>query len=125
MININCEVKYNKKTMNGLAVIPDDILFAIASQTLSFAVSREIIPIGKTHNLLESSTEFGVHRAKGDMTIGSPTSYATRVWNLPQATTKWTNKGKAHNRWYAYTLKKYGKTFIDNAINQSWRKDML
>ena len=109
-MEITYEFKWNQKTKNGLNNICDDILYAIAKQVLDTAVSTETIPID-TKNMRNLSVAYGVHRKHGDMIIGSPTSYATRVWNLPQQTTNWTNKGKAHNKWYAYTLKKYGKTF--------------
>lgn len=123
-MDVQVEFKWNPKVQKGLKVISDDILYEIAKQTLGFAISREIVPIGKTHDLIRSSAEYGVHRAKGDMTIASTTFYAKYVWNFPQSPTKWTNKGKAHNKWYAYTLKKYGQVFINNAINQAWKKDM-
>jgi len=123
-MDVSVEFKWNPKVQNGLKVIPDDILYEIAKQTLDFAVSQEVVPIGETHDLIRSSADYGVHRAKGNMTIASTTPYAKYVWNMPQATTNWTNKGKAHNKWYAYTLKKYGQVFINNAITKSWRKDM-
>lgn len=123
-MDVSVEFKWNPKVQNGLKKIPDDILFEIAKQTLDYAVSQEIVPIGKTHDLIRSSTEYGVHRSKGDMTIASTTPYAKYVWNLPQGTTKWTNKGKAHNKWYARALKKHSSTIINNAIYKSWRKDM-
>ena len=123
-MDVSVEFKFNQKVLNGLKVMPDDVLFEIAKQTLDFAVSQEVVPIGETHDLIRSSEEYGVHRAKGDMTIASTTHYAKYVWNMPQATTHWTNEGKAHNKWYAYTLKKYSQVFINNAIYKSWRKDM-
>lgn len=123
-MEVTYEFNMNPKTKQGLKNISDDILFAIASQTLDISISKEIIPIGKTHHLLESSKEFGVHRNHNDMTIGSSTDYATYVWNLPQKTTNWTNEGKAHSQWYAYTLKAYGQVIINNAIEQAWKENM-
>ena len=122
-MNVSYEFKWNPKVYNGLKKMPDDILFEIAKQTLDMAVSTEAIPID-TKKMRNLSVEFGVRKHPGDMIIGSPTGYASRVWVMPQSTTNWTNKGKAHNKWYAYILKKYGQTFIDNAISKSWKKDM-
>lgn len=123
-MDVSVEFRFNQKVLNGLKIMPDDVLFEIAKQTLDFSISQEIVPIGETQKLIESSAEYGVHRSKGDMTIASTTHYAKYVWNMPQATTHWTNEGKAHNKWYAYTLKKYSQVFINNAIYKSWRKDM-
>ena len=113
----------NKKTELGLQNISDDFLFAVADQVLEFSISKEIIPIN-THKMETKSRAYGVHRNKGDMVIGSPTDYATRVWNLPQETTHWTNQGKAHSQWYAYTIKQYGQVIIDNALNRAWKENM-
>lgn len=122
-MEVTFEFKWNKKTADGLDKIPDDILFSLAKQTLDTSVSIEAIPID-TKEMRNKSVGYGVHRSHNDMTIGSPTSYAMYVWNLPQKTTHWTNKGKAHSQWYAYTLKKYGKVFIENAIEQAWKENM-
>lgn len=117
------EFKWNPKVKNGLKVIPDDILYSIAKQTLDF--SKPLIPMSKIPNhagtLMRSSFAQGVRGSKGDYYIGSYTNYAKSVWNMENV--NWTTPG-TNNKWFARALKKHSQTIINNSINQSWKKDM-
>ena len=120
-MSLSVEFKWNPVVQKGLQKIPDDILYEIAKQTLDMTLSNESIPY-KTGDLYRSSASGGVRGGKGDYYIGSYTKYAKHVWNMPQST-NWTNK-KSKSKWYAYNLKKYSATIINNSITKSWRKDM-
>lgn len=115
--------QWNDKVKKGLNRIPDDILYSIARQTLD--MSYPLIPMSDIPNhsghLRRASIYGGVSGSNGDYVIGSYTHYASSVWKMTNV--NWTTPG-TNNKWYARTLNKHGKTIIDNAINQSWRKDM-
>lgn len=122
-MDVNCELKWNPKVHFGLKKIPSDILYSIAKQTLDMSIP--MIPMSKKKGhagtLRRSSVRGGVRGSKNDYYIGSYTKYAKHVWNMENV--NWTTPG-TNNKWYARTLKKYSSTIINNAINQSWRKDM-
>lgn len=119
-MEVSYEFKWNPRTKKGLEKIPDDILYSIASQTLD--LSYPLIP-KDSKKMAISSKAGGVRGGNGDFYIGSYTSYATIVWNLPQGRTNWTTPGTG-NKWFARGLKKYGNVIINNAINRSWKEDM-
>lgn len=123
MMEIDAEVHLNPKVMNGLKRIPDDILYSMAKQTLD--LSQPMIPMSKTKDhagtLRRSTASGGVRGGNGDFYIGSYTNYASSVWKMENV--NWTTPG-TNNKWFARTLKRYNATIINNAINQSWRKDM-
>lgn len=119
MISSNVEVVWNPKVMKGLTIISDDILYTIAKQTLD--LSRPIIP-KDTGKMRTSTASGGVRGENGDFYIGSYTSYASHVWGMPEST-NWTTPG-TNNKWFARTLKQHNAVIVNNAINQSWRKDM-
>lgn len=121
-MEITTEFQWNEKTRKGLNKVPDDILYSVARMTLDYTVSQKLIP-RDTGKMERSSISGGVRGSSGDFYIGSFTNYASRVWNLPQATTNWTNP-TSKSQWYAYTLKKYGTSIIDNSINKSWKENM-
>lgn len=124
-MDVDAELRLNSKVMGGLKRIPDDILYTIANETLSF--SENIIPMSKMKNhagtLRRSTASGGVKGGNGDYYIGSYTSYAKYVWNMPSGT-NWTTPG-TNNKWFARALKQNQAVIINNAINKSWRKDML
>lgn len=117
-MEITYEFQWNTKVRLGLKKIPDDILYSVARQTLD--LSYPIIPKDTT-TMARSSMSNGVRGGNGDFYIGSFTDYASYVWKMENV--HWTTPGTT-NKWFARTLNKNGKTIIDNAINQSWRKDM-
>ena len=117
-MEITYEFQWNQKVKNGLKTIPDDILYSIARQTLD--LSYPIIP-KDTKKMSISSISNGVKGSDGDFYIGSFTNYASSVWKMTNV--NWTTPG-TDNKWFARALNKHSKTIIDNAVNQSWRKDM-
>ena len=119
-MEVSYEFKWNPITKKGLERIPDDILYSIAVQTLD--LSYPMIP-KDSKKMAISSKAGGVKGGNGDFYIGSYTNYAKYVWKMPQGKTNWTTPGTS-NKWFARGLKKYGSTIINNAINQSWKKDM-
>lgn len=122
-MDVSVQLKWNPKVQNGLKVIPDDILFSIAKQTLDMSVP--MIPMsnikGHAGTLRRSSQSGGVRGGNGDYYIGSYTKYAKRVWNMENV--NWTTPG-TNNKWYSRALKKHQKVIVSNAINQNWRKDL-
>lgn len=125
-MEISIQVIPDKKTMAGLSVIPDRVMFQIARQTLDMA--RPVLipksPVGtKTSgNLRTSSVTGGVRGSGGEYYIGSYTRYASYVWNMPDST-NWSFKGSG-NHWYTRTIKKHGKTITENAINRGWKESL-
>lgn len=122
-MDASVQVKWNPITKKGLSKIPDDILYKVAKQTLD--MSAPMIPMsnikGHSGTLRRASFSRGVRGGRGDYYIGSYTYYAKYVWNMEGV--HWTTPG-TNNKWFARTLKKHSKTIVDNAINQSWKKDM-
>lgn len=124
-MDVLCEFEWNRKTKKGLEVLPDNILYSIAKQTLD--ISYPSIPMSNLVNhagtLRRASMSGGVKGGNGDYYIGSYTKYASIVWNRDDTTTNWTTPG-THSQWYARTLQKKGQIILDNAINQTWKENM-
>lgn len=120
MINCNVEFKPNVKTQNGLKKVPDVVLYTIAREVLD--MSQTIIPKDKG-KLRSSSMSAGVRGVPGDYYIGSYTDYASYVWQMPDATTNWTEPG-THSQWYIRTMKEKGEVIINNAVNRAWKETM-
>ena len=123
-MDVDAELKLNPKVMNGLKVIPDDILFTIARETLDFSQPKIPKSNAKNHagTLRRATSSGGVRGGNGDYYIGSYTNYAKYVWNMSNV--HWTTPG-TNNKWFARTLKEKGSVITNSAINKSWRKDML
>lgn len=111
----------NLKTERNLSKLPDQVVFGVAKNTLDLTISKEFIP-RKSKDMLRSSEAGGVRGSNSQYYIGSFTDYASYVWKMPQST-NWTNK-QSKSQWYAYTLKVYGKTILDNAVNKAWKDNM-
>ena len=118
-MEVKASFEPNILTERKLKEIPNDVLYAVAKETLDMTLSKNYIPF-KSGDMNRSSASGGVRTCEGGYYIGSFTDYATRVWNLPQETTNWTNKD-SKSKWYAYTLKVHGKTILDTAVNQAWK----
>lgn len=119
-MEVSVQVVPNPKTMAGLKVLPDRVMYQIARETLD--MSQPIIPLGATHKLRGTSMAMGVRGSSGNYYIGSYTSYASAVWDMPDST-NWTTPG-TNNKWYTRTLKKHGKSITENAINRGWSESM-
>ena len=126
-MEVSCKLEWNKQTKNGLDRIPDEILYAIAKETLDFSIP--MIPMsdikGHSGTLRRSSGKgmSGVHKTSDGCYIGSFTNYASSVWKMNDTTTNWTTD-KTHSQWFARTLKKDGATIVDTAISQAWKETM-
>lgn len=114
----------NVITEQKLKKIPNEVLFAVAKQTLDFSIPSIPMSVGKATSgtLRRTSVQGGVRQCDGGYYIGSFTDYATRVWNLDDNTTNWSTPG-THSQWYARTLKNKGKVILDNAVNQVWKDE--
>ena len=121
-MDVSVEFKWNPRTKRGLQTIPSTMLYTIARETLDISESTSIIP--KDTGRMRTTSMAGGVRNSGlnEYYIGSFTDYASYVWNMPSST-NWTTPG-SNNKWYARTLKKHGQTIINNAINQSWKREM-
>lgn len=115
----------NLLTERKLNELPGEVLYTIARQTLD--MSFQTIPLSNKKNrgnLRVSSLEKGVlSDGYTGYAIGSFTDYASRVWNMNDLTTNWTTPG-THSQWYARTIKQYGKTILDTAVNRAWKENM-
>lgn len=123
-MEIIAEFQPNKQTEQKLERIPDDVLFAVARQTLDLSIP--IIPLSVGHptsgSLRRTSAQGGVRSCDGGYYIGSFTDYASYVWMMDDETTNWTTSG-THSQWYARTLKEKGKVILENAVNQAWKDE--
>ena len=115
----------NPQVKTALRKMPSDFLRCTATQTLNFSVPHIPMSNRKNHSgtLRRETLGQGVRGADKDFYLTSNTSYASSVWVMDDATTNWTTPD-THSQWFAYTLKRYGTTIIDNAINQSWKENM-
>lgn len=122
-MEIYYDLQWNESALKGLKKIPNDTLYAIARQTLDR--SYPLIPMsnikGHAGTLRRSSMSGGVRGSNGDYYIGSYTDYASSVWKMTNV--HWTTPG-TNNQWFTRTLKQYGTTIIDSAINKSWKDNM-
>ena len=117
----------NLKTEHNLEKLPDEILFTVARETLDYSIPH--IPMSKmkdhagTLRRSSGTGESGVHKTSGGYYIGSFTTYASHVWNMDDLTTNWSTPN-THSKWFAYTLRQYGQTILDNAVKQEWKENM-
>lgn len=118
-LEVKVEVRPIMRTMTGLQKIPDRVMYKVARQTLDLSYST--IPRRKG-KLRTSSMSAGVKGSNGDYYIGSYTSYAKYVWDMP-SWTNWTTPG-TNNKWFSRTLQRHSYTIMRNAINQGWRELM-
>ena len=124
-MEVTYEVVPNQRTMNGLKRLPDRVLYTVAEQVLSMSETlTPMSPAGtKTRGQLRRTSQAGgVRGGNGSYYIGSYTSYASYVWNMPDST-NWTTGG-TNNKWFTRTLKRHKATITDNAINRGW-KDVM
>ena len=121
-MEVKAEFEPNLKTQNGLKNLPNAFLYTVAKETLDMTDSLQYFPV-KRGVLERTSMAVGVKGTEGGYYIGSFTEYASRVWDLPQETTNWTNPN-TKSKWYAYTLKNYGQLIIDTAIERAWKENV-
>ena len=117
-MDVTYAFQWNPKVYKGLQVIPDRILYQVAKETLDRSVPS--IPM-RSGDMRKTSIAGGVRGSSQDFYIGSFTNYASHVWKMNNV--KWTIPG-TNGQWYARTLKQYGTSIIDSAINKSWREVM-
>ncbi len=123
------EVSYtfeeNKQVTKALKEMPSDFLYSVANQVLSFSMKHIPMSDIKNHSgtLRRETANQGVRGEGTDYYLKSNTDYASYVWSLNDVSTNWTTPD-THSQWFAYTLKRYGSTIIDNAVNQSWKENM-
>ena len=123
-MEVTAKFEPNLKTERNLSKLPDEVLKEVALQTLDFAYPT--IPLSNRKNsgkLRLTSKEHGAQKGYGGYYIGSFTDYASYVWKMSQTKTNWSTPGTG-SQWYARTLKKHGKTIIDNAVNKAWKDNM-
>lgn len=119
MSYVSVEVKLNKGTLDKIDNLPDKVVYKIARKTLDYSVA--VIPMSRglktSGQLRRDSVAYGVRGSNGDYHIGSPTSYANRVWNFNDKTTNWTTPN-THSKWFLYALKTHQKSIVENSINE-------
>lgn len=124
MSYVSVELNLNKDALQRIENLPDKVLYKMARKTLDY--SNRHIPMSQglktSGQLRRQSMAYGVKGTTGDYYIGSPTSYANRVWKLPDKSTNWTTQG-THSKWFLYTLKTYKKSIVDSAINEAVKEN--
>ena len=124
MSYVSVELNLNKDALQRIENLPDKVLYKMARKTLDY--SNRHIPMSQglktSGQLRRQSMAYGVKGTTGDYYIGSPTSYANIVWNLPDKTTNWTTQD-THSKWFLYTLKTYKKSIVDSAINEAVKEN--
>lgn len=113
------EFQPNKATEKALLGLPNDIMYKVARITLDMSMAKVPMSRGKnTSGTLRRSTSlYGVRGSNGDYSIGSATSYAKYVYNMPE-TTHWTTPG-TNSKWFHRTFKVHQATIIKSAIDQT------
>lgn len=114
----NPEVKKAWKTL------PSDFLEGVATQVLSFTTPHIPQSTGKHGGTMQRDTvAHGVRGSDKDYYLTSGVDYASYVWVMNDDTTHWSTPN-THSQWFAYALKRYGQTIVQNAIDQSWKENM-
>lgn len=123
---VGVELILDQSAVQKIKNLPDKCLYEIARRTLDFSINY--IPksniVGHAGTLRKASFSNGVRGSNGDYYISSEsptTPYASRVWNLPDATTHWTTPG-THSAWFDYTIKSFRYSIVNQAIDKV-RKD--
>ena len=119
MSYVSVELKFNKNTLNKIDNLPDKVVYKIARKTLDY--SNSVIPMSRglstSGQLRRDTMAYGVHGSDGNYYIGSPTSYANRVWHYNDSTTNWTTPN-THSKWFNVALKRHQKSIVENSINE-------
>ena len=115
----NIEYIPNKKTEKILLELPDDTAYAIARITLDFSMKKVPMSRGKATSgqLRRSTMAYGVRGSNKNYSIGSATSYAKYVYNMPDGT-HWTTPGTSQ-KWFHRMFKRHQATIIKTAISQT------
>ena len=126
MSTVSVELKLNNKTLLEIEELPDKVLYKMARMTLDY--SNTIIPMSRglktSGQLRRDSMAYGVRGSNGDYYIGSPTRYASHVWNLPAIGTNWTTPNTT-SKWFEVALKRHKATIVDNSIEQAKKESNL
>ena len=116
---MSVEYKPNLRTEQKLLNMGDTVMYKVARMTLDVAVPH--IPMSRglptSGQLRRSSMVYGVRGQDGHYTIGSVTSYAIYVYNMPNGT-NWTTPN-TYGKWFHKTFNAHQKVFIQNAIDQA------
>ena len=113
-MNFDVSIKLEPGLQQNLTQVEDNIIYAIASDTLR--QSESTIPM-RTGNMRRKSIQAGVKGSNKDYYIGSYTYYASRVWNFPE-NTNWTTPG-TNNRWFERVWREKGAIIQMNAIERN------
>lgn len=118
---IGCETKfeYDPSLKSNLDKFNDKVIYNCAYKTLNYTIP--IIPLSdkpNTEKLRLSTVAYGVKGSKGEYEIGSPTSYASRVYKMDDHNTNWTTGG-THSQWFERTWKEKQQMILQSAITES------
>lgn len=118
----NVKVKINPRTKSTLLKLPDKIVQTVALETLNKATPT--IPMSsalernKTRGRLRRETVAkGVQKNGKKYFLESPTYYSNYVYNMNDATTKWSTPN-THSEWFLRTWKKEGKTITESSVRR-------
>ena len=111
----------DKRTEKVLNSVGDKVTYAVARMTLDYSMT--IIPMSRgkatSGQLRRSTSVYGVRGSNGNYTIGSVTSYAKCVYNMPD-TNNFTIKG-THGHWFHTVFKEKHNLMLKNAIDRYGR----
>ena len=119
MISVDAKMNVNPSLKSDLERFNDKVIYNCAYKTLNQSIP--IIPLSNevnTEKLRLSSIAYGVKGSKGDYKIGSPTSYASRVWKLSDTRTHWTTGG-THSKWFERVWKEKQQLILQSAISEA------
>jgi hypothetical protein len=119
MIKVDTDFKLNSSLKSNLTKFEDKVIYNCAYKTLNYSIP--IIPLSNrpnTEKLRLSTVAYGVKGSNGEYEIGSPTSYASRVYKMDDHTTNWTTGG-THSQWFEKTWKEKQQMILQSAITES------
>ena len=118
---MNVEFIPNKETEKYMLGLPDKVMYTVARITLDLTMPTIPMSRGKSTSgqLRRSTSVYGVRGSDGDYTIGSATSYAKYVYDMP-STTHWTTTG-TNERWFHKTFEKKHNSIVKQAIDRTWK----
>lgn len=116
---MNVVFEPNKKTEKILLDLPDDIMYAVARITLDMSMKKVPMSRGKSTSgqLRRSTMAYGVRGSNGDYSIGSSTSYAKYVYNMPDSN-HFTTPGTS-GKWFHKTFKAHQVSIVKTAISRT------
>ncbi len=116
-MNVDVNFKWQPGAKNKIKQSPDKIMYNMARITLDMSYPHIPLSNGKNSGKLRtSSMQYGVRGDNANYSIGSSTSYATKVWNFG-SNTNWSTPG-TFGKWYEEIYKKNYSNISKQAVER-------